>query len=355
MPQEISAHVVELTQIGREHTGAKSERPPRPQCALSVVTPCYNEEEGLHELHRRISAAAKAAVGESYEIILVNDGSTDNTLTGMRTLAAADPHIVCIDLSRNHGHQLALTAGLSLCRGERILIIDADLQDPPELLPELMQRMDEGADVVYGQRLERQGETIFKKLSALIFYRLLYKLSEVRIPVDTGDFRLMNRQVLDVLNRMPERHRFVRGMVAWAGFRQAAVPYVREPRFAGETKYPLRKMLAFAADALTGFSIRPLHLSFYLALGAMGIAVLLAAYTLVQWSLGETIVGWTSLMLVVVLFGSVQLLCLGIMGEYLGRTYVETKRRPLFMIREVITHASLGQEEYRDSDSLGGD
>jgi dolichol-phosphate mannosyltransferase len=306
-----------------------------------VVIPCFNEEEGLTPLHERVTAATRSVANDSYEIVLINDGSTDRTLAGMRALAAADPHIVCVDLSRNHGHQLALTAGLSLCRGERILIIDADLQDPPELLGEMMRRMDEGADVVYGQRMERQGETAFKKLSALIFYRLLYKLSEVRIPVDTGDFRLMNRQVLEVLNGMPERHRFVRGMVAWAGFRQVAVPYVREPRFAGQTKYPLRKMVAFAADALTGFSTRPLHLSFYLALGAMAVAVGLAVYTLVQWYLGQTIVGWTSLMLVVVLFGSVQLFCLGIVGEYLGRTYVEAKRRPLFTIREVITQASV--------------
>jgi polyisoprenyl-phosphate glycosyltransferase len=308
---------------------------------LSIVIPCFNEEGGLSTLHRRVAAAARANVGDSYEIILVNDGSTDGTLARMRDLAATDPHLFCIDLSRNHGHQLALTAGLNLSRGQRILIIDADLQDPPELLTDMMKRMDEGADVVYGQRLERQGETRFKKLSALVFYRLLYRLSEVRIPVDTGDFRLMSRQILDVLNRMPERHRFVRGMVAWAGFRQVAIPYVREARFAGETKYPLRKMIAFAADALTGFSIRPLHLSFYLALGAMGIAALLALYTLIQWWLGATVVGWTSMMLVVVAFGSVQLLCLGILGEYLGRTYLETKRRPLFLIREIITQRGL--------------
>lgn len=308
---------------------------------LSVVVPCFNEEDGLAVLHQRVSDAARANVGEDYEIVLVNDGSSDGTLARMRELAASDAHLVCIDLSRNHGHQLALSAGLNLARGERILIIDADLQDPPELLTPMMRLMDEGADVVYGQRQARHGETMFKKLSALVFYRLLYRLSEVRIPLDTGDFRLMSRQVLEVLNQMPERHRFVRGMVAWAGFRQVAIPYVRDPRYAGETKYPLRRMIAFAVDALTGFSTRPLHLSFYLALAAMGIAMLLAIYTLVQWALGATVVGWTSMMLVVVAFGSVQLFCLGIIGEYLGRTYLETKQRPLFMIREVITQRGL--------------
>jgi dolichol-phosphate mannosyltransferase len=314
-------------------------------CLLSIVVPCFNEAESLGALTRRLTAAAQTSVGDAYEIVLVNDGSTDDTLTEMRAQAARDRHIVCLDLARNHGHQLALTAGLDLCRGERILIIDADLQDPPELLGEMMKQMDEGADVVYGQRSERHGETAFKKLSASLFYRLLYSFSEVRIPLDTGDFRLISRRVLNVLKQMPEQHRFIRGMVAWAGFKQVAVPYVRDARYAGQTKYSLPKMVSFAADALTGFSTRPLRLSFYLALMGMTIAALLAIYALAQWSLGDTIAGWTSLILVVVLFGSIQLLCLGIMGSYVGRTYLESKRRPLFVIREVITQAGLRQGE----------
>lgn len=319
---------------------------------LSIVVPCFNEAESLAALHRRLSRVAQQVVADAYEIVLVNDGSTDRTLAAMCALAAADPRVVCIDLARNHGHQLALTAGLQLCRGERILIIDADLQDPPELLGEMMRRMDDGADVVYGQRQERQGETAFKRLTAALFYRLLSSFSSIRIPVDTGDFRLVSRRVLKVLNEMPEQHRFIRGMVAWVGFRQEAVPYVREPRYAGETKYTLRKMLSFAIDAITGFSTRPLHLSFYLALIAMAGAGALTLYALVQWSRGDTIPGWTSLMLVVAAFSSIQLFCLGIMGAYLGRIYVEAKRRPLFVVREIITQNSLSSTACTAPDSL---
>jgi len=200
----------------------------------------------------------------------------------------------------------------------------------------MMRLMDEGADVVYGQRIDRQGEKFFKKFSAGLFYRILQKIVKIEIPHDTGDFRLMRRNVLEVLNRMPERHRFVRGMVAWVGFRQVAIPYVREPRFTGETKYPLYKMIAFAADALTSFSIRPLHLSFYLSLGGIGIAALVTVYTIASWLVGHTITGWTSLMMVILIFGSIQLFCLGVLGEYIGRTYMETKQRPLFLIREIL-------------------
>ncbi|WP_201276125.1 glycosyltransferase family 2 protein [Methylotetracoccus oryzae] len=331
-----------------QHAPARvpSTRPtPAGSCRLSIVVPCFNEADSLAALHGRLTAVAQRTVGESYEIVLVNDGSTDRTLAAMRALATEDSHLVCIDLARNHGHQLALTAGLALCRGERILIIDADLQDPPELLEEMMNRMDQGADVVYGQRQERHGETWFKKITAALFYRILYSFSSIRIPVDTGDFRLMSRRVLSVLNDMPEQHRFIRGMVAWVGFRQEAVPYVREPRYAGSTKYTLGKMFSFAIDAITGFSTRPLHLSFYLALTAMAGAAALALYALVQWSKGDTIAGWTSLILVVSVFSSIQLFCLGIMGAYLGRTYLEAKRRPLFVIREVITQTGLSSGE----------
>jgi glycosyltransferase involved in cell wall biosynthesis len=223
--------------------------------ALSIVVPCFNEEACLPQLHQRLGKAARASVGEDYELVLVNDGSRDSSWSEMRAMAANDPHLVAVNLSRNHGHQLALTAGLDLCRGDTILIIDADLQDPPELLPEMMRAMQsEQADVVYGVRNSRAGETAFKRATAHGFYRLLSRATDVHIPVDAGDFRLMSRRALDALLAMPEQARFIRGMVAWIGFRQVPFRYDRQERFAGETKYPLRKMMRFALDALTGFS-----------------------------------------------------------------------------------------------------
>jgi polyisoprenyl-phosphate glycosyltransferase len=305
-------------------------------CRLSVVVPCYNEEEGLHELHRRLSEMCRACAGDQYEIVLVNDGSRDGTWARMSTLAVKDRHIVAVSLSRNYGHQLALSAGLTVCVGERILIIDADLQDPPELLPQMMRMMDDGADVVYGQRSQRRGETWFKTKSASIFYRTLDWLVDIKIPLDTGDFRLMSRRALDVLNAMPEQHRFIRGMVSWIGLRQVPLLYTRDERFAGETKYPLKRMLRFAIDAITSFSIQPLRLASLLGLvfGLLGLAGI--AYALTSWATGHTVEGWTSVILVVLVLGSTQLLVLGVSGEYLGRLYMETKRRPLFVIDEIV-------------------
>ncbi len=302
---------------------------------LSVVVPCFNEEAVLDETHRRLTAACRSSVGASYEIVYVDDGSRDRTWSMLSALSETDANVVSVSLSRNFGHQLALTGGLTLARGERILMIDADLQDPPELLGEMMARMDAGADVVYGERTEREGETAFKTSSASLFYRCLNRLTDIDIPENVGDFRLVNRRVLDALMAMPEQHRFVRGLVAWLGFRQEAVAYVRQARFAGETKYPLRKMLRLATDAITGFSIRPLRVSILFALLAFAIAFAIAIYALLSWMTGDTVRGWTSLTLVVSLFAGVQLLCLGIMGEYLGRMFMELKRRPLFVIREV--------------------
>jgi glycosyltransferase involved in cell wall biosynthesis len=245
--------------------------------------------------------------------------------------------VVAVDLSRNHGHQLALSAGLSLARGERILVIDADLQDPPELLSDMMQLMDDGADVVYGQRVGRDGETWFKKVSARTFYRLLLRMTDVPIPRDTGDFRLMNRQVDDALLAIPEYQRFIGGMVAWIGLRQVALRYHRDKRFAGETKYPLGKMLAFALDAITGFSTVPLRLSIYMASIFVGLAGLLVIYVLFAWLYLGVVAGWTSMFLGMLIFSWAQLFSLGIIGEYLGRVYMETKHRPLFIIREIVT------------------
>ncbi|MCM8730451.1 glycosyltransferase family 2 protein [Hephaestia sp. GCM10023244] len=304
--------------------------------ALSIVIPCYNEEGCLATLHARVSAAARGAVGEDYEIVLVNDGSRDASWAVMRRLAADDPHLVAINLSRNHGHQLALTAGLDLCSGAEILIIDADLQDPPELLAEMRATMArEEADVVYAVRRRRDGETWFKKATASLFYRLLDRLTDTPIPLDTGDFRLMSRRALDALLSLPEQARFIRGMVAWIGFRQVPFAYDRAERHAGETNYPLGKMVRLALDAVTGFSTAPLRLASHAGLLLTGASLLLLIYIAFGWATGSAVQGWTSTMLVVVLLGAVQMFVLGMIGEYLGRLYIEAKRRPLYLVADI--------------------
>jgi dolichol-phosphate mannosyltransferase len=317
---------------------------PQLRTRLSVVIPCYNEEPVIKELHRRVTQVCRRLVGDCYEVVLVNDGSVDATWAILQELAHDDACIVAVDLSRNYGHQLALSAGLSLARGERILVIDADLQDPPELLPKMMQLMDEGADVVYGHRVERDGESWFKRVSANAFYRLLLRMTDVGIPSDTGDFRLMRRPVLDALLAMPEQQRFIRGMVAWLGFRQVPLEYRRDRRFAGQTKYPFRKMLAFAVDAITSFSIMPLRISLYVASLFLLFAFLIVMYVLISWLYLSPVPGWTSIFLSMLIFGSVQLFCLAIIGEYLGRVYMETKHRPLFIIKEVVSNSRAGRQ-----------
>lgn len=306
---------------------------------LSVVIPCYNEEDGVRELHRRVTEVCLATVGTSYELVLVNDGSKDNTWKIMGELSHGDKQVVAVNLSRNHGHQLALSAGLKVCRGQRVFVLDADLQDPPELLSKMMERMDDGCDVVFGQRIKREGETAFKKTSAYFFYRLLDRMVDIDIPTDTGDFRLMSRRAVDVLNSMPEHHRFIRGMVSWIGLRQEAIAYERSARFAGETKYPLSKMIRFAIDAITGFSVRPLRVASYFGICFGVAAVLLLGYVFMHYFTGRSVEGWTSLALIVLTLGSVQLMVAGVMGEYLGRLYVESKGRPLFIIQEIKTSA----------------
>jgi dolichol-phosphate mannosyltransferase len=329
--------------------------------ALSIVVPCFNEEGCLDELHQRLSAAARTAVGEDYELVLVNDGSRDGSWAAMQRMADADRKLVAINLSRNHGHQLALTAGLDLCRGDAILIIDADLQDPPELLGPMLDSMRKsGADVVYGVRRSRAGETAFKRATAHGFYRLLSRATEVDIPLDAGDFRLMSRRALDALLAMPEQARFIRGMVAWIGFKQLPFPYDRQQRFAGETKYPLRKMMRFALDALTGFSSAPLKLASHAGLVLSAGSVLLVLYIGYAWASGRSIQGWTSLMLVVVILGAIQMFALALMGEYIGRLYNESKRRPLYIVQDIAggdgQHARLGYlaEATAKSDRPGG-
>ena len=304
--------------------------------ALSIVVPCFNEEACLPELHQRLGAAARIAVGEDYELVLVNDGSRDSSWDIMRRLADSDPHLVAVNLSRNHGHQLALTAGLDICSGDKILIIDADLQDPPELLAPMLGAMTaQQADVVYGVRQSRDGETAFKRATAHTFYRMLSRATEVDIPLDAGDFRLMSRRALNALLAMPEQARFIRGMVAWIGFRQVPFNYDRKERFAGETKYPLSKMVRFAFDALTGFSSAPLKLASHAGLALSAGSVVIVLYILYAWLSGRSIQGWASLMLVVVVLGAVQMFVLALMGEYIGRLYNEAKGRPLYIVQEI--------------------
>lgn len=304
---------------------------------ISVVAPCYNEADGLSSLCERVVEVCRKVSGEAFELILVNDGSKDSTWQAMCLEAEKIPQIRAVNLARNFGHQIALTAGLSLCKGERILIIDADLQDPPELLPDMMKMMDhENADIVYGQRVSRIGESWFKKVSAALFYRFFSKLSKLHIPHDAGDFRLITKRVADILNNMPERDRFIRGMTGWVGLKQVPFKYDRHARHAGVSKYPIRKMIHFALDGITGFSTVPLRIAAYFG-AAFGIASLgMLAYVFQAWISGETVQGWTSLMVVVLLIGSVQLICIGVFGEYLGRLYMESKQRPLFIIDRII-------------------
>nr|WP_249149353.1 glycosyltransferase family 2 protein [Bradyrhizobium manausense] len=310
---------------------------PRPgKMFLSIVVPCYNEEEGLREFHRQMVSAARALCGAKFELILVDDGSTDNTWKIINELLAEDRNVVAVRLARNHGHQLALTAGLSTVRGDLVLVIDADLQDPPELLTPMYEMMvREGADVVYGMRRSRAGETRFKKQSAEAFYRLLAKVTRVQIPVDTGDFRLMSRRISDQLVQMPEHDRFIRGMVAWLGYKQVAYEYDRHPRFAGTTKYPLMKMIGFAADALISFSMVPLRIATYVGALLTTLLTFVGIAAVIGWVFSGTVPGWTSLTLLVVMISSVQLLVLGLMGEYIGRIYIQSKNRPLFLISHI--------------------
>jgi dolichol-phosphate mannosyltransferase len=303
--------------------------------ALSVVAPCYNEEHVLDAFCARMLEAARRCCGDRFELILVNDGSRDATWRLIEEAARRQPNIVGVNLARNHGHQLAVTAGLALARGERVLIIDADLQDPPELLSAMMDKLDQGCDVVYGRRRARAKESAFKLTTASLFYRLLSGIAEVEIPRDAGDFRLMSRRIVERLNAMPERDRFLRGMIAWLGGRQEEILYDRDPRYAGATGYTLAKMIRLAVDGLTSFSTAPLRLAGVLsAVGVLG-GVVLTFYVFWGWITGRTAPGWTSLALIMVFFATAQLVCLTIFGEYLGRVYMQGKQRPLYLVDEI--------------------
>lgn len=301
--------------------------------ALSIVVPCFNEEDGIAELHRRVSLAAQQVVADDYELILVDDGSSDKTWAAISALADLDHHVVSVKLSRNHGHQIALTAGLSVVRGQVVFVIDADLQDPPELLAPMLDMLKrEKADVVYGQRQSRAGETRWKRATAKGFYRLLARSTDVDIPVDTGDFRLMTRRVSDLLVEMPERDRFVRGMVSWLGFKQLPYLYHREARFAGSTKYPLAKMVRFAIDAFLGYSMVLLRFAIVLAVMLMIALAGIGLHAIYAWIFLDTVPGWASMTMLVIIVSAFQLMVLAILGEYIGRIYLEGKRRPLFII-----------------------
>ncbi|MCC5876112.1 MAG: glycosyltransferase family 2 protein [Candidatus Sumerlaeia bacterium] len=302
---------------------------------MSFVVPCYNEEESLPALHERISKVAQNST-DTYEIIFANDGSTDATLKLIRSLCRKDPHVKGLDLSRNFGHQVCLTAALDHARGDVILMLDADLQDPPELLPEMLDKWREGADVVYAVRSQRKGESIFKLLTAKIFYRILKWSTKINIPVDTGDFRLIDAKALQAMLSLRERNRFLRGMFSWVGFHQEPVYYDRDERFAGTTKYPLRKMIHLAIDGITSFSIMPLRAAALLGLVSATIAFIYSIMVLHTGIYGGGVPGWASTTLSVLFLGGVQLVTIGILGEYIGRVFDEVKNRPLYFVREVI-------------------
>ena len=304
--------------------------------ALSVVIPCYNEIDGLDELLKRVSNSV-SKVDLTSEILLVDDGSSDGTWQKMLELQKSYSDLCLVKLTRNHGHQLALSAGLSVCHAtDYVFVLDADLQDPPELLQEMLEKMRaENADVIYGQRKVRDGESVFKLITAKLFYRTLRFLTDLDIPPDTGDFRLMKRYVVDVLNRMPEHSRFIRGMVSWIGGKQLPLFYHREARFAGKTKYPLGKMIKLATDAITSFSITPLKIGLRIGMFGLVVGALLFIYCLYSYFFRETAMGWTSIIATIVIMGSIQVFLLGLIGEYLARVFIDAQNRPLFLIETV--------------------
>lgn len=308
----------------------RTERP-----FVSVVVPCYNEQESLPALYERLTKVLSKAT-DRYEIILANDGSRDRTLEIIRQYAEADPHVRGVDLSRNFGHQVCLTAGLDHAQGEVIMMIDADLQDPPELLPKMIEKWRQGADVVYAVRRKRRGEGWFKLTTAALFYRILRYCTKIEIPIDTGDFRLIDRRALNAVLSLRESSRFLRGLFTWVGFHQVPIYYNRQGRFAGETKYPLRKMMRFAFDGITSFSSVPLQLAVWIGLASAGIAFLYGLSVIYQGVMGHTVAGWASTTVSVLFLGGIQLVTIGLLGEYISRVFDEVKRRPLYLVREVI-------------------
>lgn len=320
---------------------------------LSLVLPIYNEEEVIPELHGRLQAFL-AALGTDAEVVFVNDGSKDKSFEQLRALAKKEPRYRVVSFSRNFGHQIAITAGMDYARGKAVVVMDADLQDPPEVVLEMVAKWREGYDVVYGKRRSREGETYFKLLTAKWFYRVFAAMIPIEVPLDTGDFRLMSRKVVVTMRELRETHRFVRGMVSWVGFKQTALLYDRPARFAGETKYPLRKMLRFAIDGITSFSTLPLRFATYLGMiisaGSFLVAIWAAVSKLVYHS---TVAGWAALTVLVAFLAAVQLLMIGILGEYIGRIYEQVKGRPLYVVAEALNGGRKPDTDELDDDVEG--
>ena len=302
---------------------------------LTVVVPVFNEVETIDVFYTRMKNVVDSLSPMSYELIFVDDGSRDDSFAKLTSLADLDNHIRVVKLSRNFGHQNAVTAGIDTARGEAVVIIDADLQDPPEVIPSMIRKWREGYDVVYGVRENREGEKWMKLYTAALFYRIMKRITRIEIPVDVGDFRLMSRRVVEKFKQIRERDRFIRGLVSWVGFRQTGVMYNREKRYAGETKYPIGKMLKFSLDGITSFSHAPLKIATWLGYGVSLIALLYTMIIIVEKFMGMTVPGFASIMAGMLFLGGVQLICLGIMGEYIGRIFNETKGRPIYIIEEV--------------------
>lgn len=302
---------------------------------VSVVIPCFNESEVIDHTVDELLDVTSRISEVNFELIFVNDGSSDDTESKLLKHEANHENIHVISLSRNFGHQQAVSAGLDVSRGDAVVLIDADLQDPPQVIEKMIVKWQAGYNVVYGVRASREGESAFKLASAKIFYRLLNRLSEVPIPLDTGDFRLMDREVVDQIKAMPERARFIRGMVSWVGFRQTSVTYERSPRFAGESKYPLMKMLNFAMDGILSFSVKPLKLAIVMGFACAGLAFIMVLYSLyIRLATDQWVSGWTSIHVSILFMGGVQLISIGILGEYIARIYNESKRRPLYITKK---------------------
>ncbi|WEA46404.1 glycosyltransferase family 2 protein [Priestia aryabhattai] len=300
----------------------------------SIVVPVYNEEEVIHETYRRLTEVMRSTK-EAYELLFVNDGSRDRTAEIIKEYSEQDSAVVLLDFARNFGHQIAITAGMDYARGEAVVVIDADLQDPPELILEMIEKWKQGFDVVYAKRTKRKGETYFKKQTAAMFYRFLRAMTDIDIPLDTGDFRLLDRKVCNQMNSIQEKNRFVRGLVSWVGFKQIAVEYERDERLAGESKYPLKKMLKLSMDGITSFSYKPLKLASYAGVTLSGIGfIYLFVVLYLKLFTDSTITGWSSLIVIQLFFSGIILIILGMIGEYIGRIYDETKNRPLYIVRE---------------------
>lgn len=313
---------------------------------VSIVTPVFNEVEVIQLFYERVQRAMAALDSMAYELIFVDDGSTDGSYEKLIALANANADTKIIKFSRNFGHQIAITAGIDLAKGDAVVVIDADLQDPPEVIKAFVDKWQEGYDVVYGVRAKREGESKLKLLTAAMFYRLLHRIIKLDIPVDVGDFRLMNRRVVNQFMKLREKDRFVRGLVSWVGFKQIGVQYLRDKRFAGETKFPYRKMIKFALDGITSFSDLPLKLATWLGYFTSFLALLYLCSVFVQKALGYTVQGWATIMVAVLFIGGVQLISIGIIGEYVGRIFNETKQRPLYVIDEIY-ESGTGQHSKR--------